>query len=77
MRLPEDFPHTRREQYLVTLPPDLQTIEELKTSIAVLDRLRRFNRGLMLRHIAQLQAAGWSDEDVMRLLTAGPPLVRH
>jgi hypothetical protein len=38
MRLPEKFPHTRREQYLIALPDELRLDDETLTSIRVLQR---------------------------------------
>ena len=70
MQLPENFPHTRREQYLVALPAELQSDQELRSAITVLRRLRRFNDRLTLRYVRRLQEAGWPDEELVRLLTA-------
>jgi hypothetical protein len=72
MQLPDDFPHPRREQYLVALPEERQTVEELRCGIAVLRRPRRFNDRLTLRCVTRLQEAGWSDERIADLMTAGP-----
>ena len=70
MQLPDDFPHTRNEQYLVALPAELLTVGELRSSLVVLRRLRRFNDGLTLMYISRLKADGWSDEELVNLLTA-------
>jgi hypothetical protein len=39
MQLSKDFPHARREQYLVALPGVLLSLEETWTVIAVLETL--------------------------------------
>jgi hypothetical protein len=70
-QLPDTFPHTRRGQYLVSLPEELLTVEELPYGIAVLRRLRRFDDRLTLRCVTRLQEAGWSDERIADLMTAG------
>jgi hypothetical protein len=78
MRLPEDFPHTRREQYLVALPEDLQTVEELDTGTAVLRRLRRFYDSELARHVADRWPAEPSEADiVIALAGVFAPIRRH
>jgi len=69
MQLPEDFPHTRREQYLVALPEQLQTDEELHSGMGVLRRLRRFYDRITLLHVIRLRADGCSAEEILRVLT--------
>ena len=65
MRPPEDFPHSRHDQYLVALPEHLQTVEELDTGTAVLRRLRRFYDSQLARHVADRLPAEPSEEDIV------------
>jgi hypothetical protein len=72
MQLPRWFPHTRHEQYLVALPDELRSDEELLRAIAVLRRLHRCYDQRILRHIVELRALGCSEDEILRVLTPGP-----
>ena len=65
MKLPEDFPHSRHDQYLVALPEDLQTVEELDMGTAVLRRLRRFYDSQLARLVADRLPAEPSEADIV------------
>jgi hypothetical protein len=78
MQLPEDFPHDRREQYLVVLPEDLQTLAELDCGIAVLRRLQRFYDSQLVRHVVDRLPAEASEEDIaLALASVFAPVRRH
>lgn len=57
MQLPDEFPHTRHEQYLVALPPELLSVAELRTALGVVSRLRSFHRRELVRLLLALDEA--------------------
>jgi hypothetical protein len=68
MRLPDDFPHTRHEQYLIALPDELLSDDETLTSISVLQRARRFYDARIWRHIVATLPPDPSETDVVLAL---------
>ena len=68
MHLPNDFPHTRREQYLVALPDELLSHDETLTVITVLQRVRRFYDGVIWRHVVATLPPHPSERDVVLAL---------
>jgi len=70
MRLPEGFPHTRREQYLVALPDDLLTSDEGSTVMTVLVGVRRYYDARLAKHFADRLPPRPSEEDVVFALAA-------
>jgi hypothetical protein len=73
MEFPADFPHTRREQYLVALSPRLLTDDEVGRAIRITDRLGEWleTRGVLL--VCELLRRGWERSDVLDLLPGRPP----
>ena len=66
MQLPPEFPHTRREQYLVALPMVLLTRAEMARAIAVLHRARLHVTTMAEMCATELLAQGYSDDDIER-----------
>jgi hypothetical protein len=58
MRLPEDFPHTRREQYLLVLPVALLTGAERTIRQHVDRRFRRYAGRLIAPFLTQALSRG-------------------
>lgn len=68
MRLPEDFPHTRREQYVVTLPEELRSGSEHLEAAVVHHRLTRHYEVVRDKALIALIDDGWTGEDITRAL---------
>jgi hypothetical protein len=73
MQLPADFPHTRREQYLVALPHELRSRAERLAALAVLYRAQLFYDERAEKAFSELAARGYSDEDIARAITPRLP----
>jgi hypothetical protein len=76
MRLPEGFPHTRHEQYLMVLPVGLLTNLEREARHAVDRRLRRHLRRLIAPFLTEALSRGLTREDFATEFVArfeGPP----
>ena len=70
MQLPKDFPHTRREQYLVALPDELLSLEETDTVVAVLERVRRFHVSRFVRCTVETLPPEPSERDIVLAFAA-------
>jgi hypothetical protein len=68
MRLPERFPHTRHEQYVVALPEDIRSRFEHLEAAVIHHRLRLHYVAIRDRALAALIEDGWSEEDIERAL---------
>ena len=79
MQLPEDFPYTRREQYLMVMPVDLLSESEAATRKLVEIRLRYYLRSFLLRLVEDAASRGltveeWAREFVAALDGPLPPV---
>jgi hypothetical protein len=63
MRLPADFPHTRREQYLMLLPVELLSGSEAASRRRVDVRLRYYLRSLVLPLVVEAATRGSTVEE--------------
>jgi hypothetical protein len=68
MQLSKEFPHTRREQYLVALPGELLSLEETGEVIAVLERVKRFHYSRFLRCILETLPPNPTERDFVLAL---------
>jgi hypothetical protein len=69
MQLPKDFPHTRREQYLMVMPDNLLSRSEAATKQLLEVRLRYYLRSFLLPLVEEAAARGltvqeWAHEFV-------------
>jgi len=69
MELPADFPHTRREQYLMVMPVDLLTRSEAATRKLLDIRFRYYLRNSLPPLVEEAAARGltvqeWAEEFV-------------
>jgi len=62
VQLPEDFPHTRHDQYVMVLPVELLTDLELATKQWVLHRFGRHVRQLILPLVTEALSRGLTVE---------------
>ena len=72
MRLPDDFPHARHEQYLMVLPPELLQSSEAATKQLLTIRFRYYLRTLVLPLVEEAASRGltvreWAEEYVATL----------
>jgi hypothetical protein len=79
VQLPEDFPHTRHEQYVMVLPVELLTDAESATRQWVLHRFRRHARRLILPLVIEAVSRGLTVEEFAKQFVAAfegsPPAV--
>jgi hypothetical protein len=73
MELPADFPHTRRDQYLVALPPRLLTYDETRKALRITRRFGEWQDTRQVLLVCALLRDGWSEVDVLDLLLNRPP----
>jgi hypothetical protein len=67
VQLPEDFPHTRHEQYVVALPASLLTRAEVCEALGISERLHRYLDGEITRLVAVLLALDSADASSAQL----------
>ena len=82
MRLPEGFPHTRHEQYLMTLPVELLTRTDAALKKLVDVRLQHYLRRCLLPFVEEAAARGlsveeWAEEFVATFEGSLPPVFRR
>jgi hypothetical protein len=63
MQLPDDFPHSRREQYLMLMPADLLSSSEAATKKLLKIRYRYYLRGFLLPLVEEAAARGLTVEE--------------
>jgi hypothetical protein len=68
MRLPDDFPHTRHEQYVVALPEAIRLRFEHLEAAGVHHRLQLYYVAMRDRALDALIEDGWAWEDIERAL---------
>ena len=81
MQLPEEFPHTRHEQYLMVMPAELLSGSEAATQQLLSIRYRYHLRDILLPLVAEAAARGlsvqeWAEEFVAALEGSLPRLFR-
>ena len=79
MQLPKDFPHTRREQYLMVMPDSLLSRSEAAAKQLLEIRLRYYLRSFLLPLVEEAAARGltveeWAHEFVTALEGPVPPV---
>jgi hypothetical protein len=70
MQLPEDSPHTRREQYLMAIPVDLLSRSEAATKKLLEIRLRYYLRSFLLPLVEEAASRGLTVEEWAREFVA-------
>lgn len=75
MRLPEDFPHTRHEQYVMALPVELLSKPEIEERARVLAAVWAYARNLFLPVIAEAARRGLTKEQLVAALEGPIPPV--
>ena len=63
MELPADFPHTRREQYLMVMPDDLLSSSEATAKRLLEIRFRYYLRRFLLPLVEEAAARGLTVEE--------------
>ena len=82
MQLPADFPHTRRDQYLMVMPTDLLSSSEAATKKLLEIRFRYHLRSFLLPLVGEAAARGltveeWAAEFVEAFEGPVPPVFRR
>ena len=81
MQLPEEFPHTRHEQYLMVMPAELLSGSEAATQQLLSIRYRSYLRDFLLPLVAEAAAQGltvqeWAEEFVAACEGSPPSVFR-
>ena len=70
MHLPDDFPHTRYERYVLVMPERLLTAQEQMTRRRVLERFRRYTARLVQPFLAKARSRGLTTEEFAKEFVA-------